>query len=194
VKSDAGEVPVVRVLSVALFPNRACGFPRTLWVPEVGPGPVTCADRRSRAVRPDHGHVAAPARPDLRPAPQLAYAARPRNVIQGHRAPRPASRGRGTRRTIPKPRLDWTSERAAHNGRSAATTEFWNPTHAHLRCAPAHGPAPAPAKVSSRATRGADEPLGSHEEGWSRSDGGTPPSTVGSRHSACSARRPTRGV
>lgn len=30
VKSTAGEVPLAGFFSVGLFPNRACGFPRTL--------------------------------------------------------------------------------------------------------------------------------------------------------------------
>jgi hypothetical protein len=30
VKSTAGEVPLAGSFSVGLFPNRACGFPRTL--------------------------------------------------------------------------------------------------------------------------------------------------------------------
>ena len=47
---------------------------------------MTCVDRRSRAVSHDCGRVAAPALCGLRPVPQLADAARPRNVVQGHRA------------------------------------------------------------------------------------------------------------
>ena len=55
-------------------------------VPEDEPEPVTCVDPRSRAVSHDCGRVAKPALCGLRPVPQLADAARPRNVVQGHRA------------------------------------------------------------------------------------------------------------
>ena len=67
-----------------------------------GPQVVTCGDRRYPTARHDHGRVASPALPDLQPAPQLADAARPRNLVQGHRAARAAPRGRRTPQNQPE--------------------------------------------------------------------------------------------
>jgi hypothetical protein len=88
----------------------------------------------------DHGRVATPALSDPRPAPQLADAARPRILVQGHRAARPAPRARGTPPNQPEapPGLGRPSP-----VRRADPT----PTHQFARSPPdrpSHGPAMAP--------------------------------------------------
>src|SRR6185437_8695965 len=58
------------------------------------PKVVTCGDRGYPVTRHDHGRVASPALPDLRPAHQLADPVRPHNLVQGHRVACAAPRGR----------------------------------------------------------------------------------------------------
>jgi hypothetical protein len=88
----------------------------------------------------DRRRVATPALPDLQPATELADTAPPRAVVQGHRAPRPAPRGRRTPQNQPQasPRLGRPSTaRRTHptHARGAART---SPGH------PGHGAAMAP--------------------------------------------------
>jgi hypothetical protein len=61
-----------------------------VWGSRSRPEVVTCGDRRYPTARHDHGRVASPALPDLRPASQLADPAWPHNLVQGHRAARAA--------------------------------------------------------------------------------------------------------
>jgi hypothetical protein len=79
---DAPNDPVIGLLLTAT----ELGVALVVWGSRSRPAVVTCGDRRNPTPRHDHGCVASPALPDLRPAPQLADPVWPHNLVQRHRA------------------------------------------------------------------------------------------------------------
>jgi hypothetical protein len=118
----------------------------------------------------DRGRVSTAALPDLQPATELGDTAPPRLGIQGHRAPRPAPRGRRTPQNQPQapPRL----------GRpSAARCTRPTPTRGPARASPGH-PGHGPALASPPGDQEVDlpEPLRApthrpHDRRADRTDG-----------------------
>src|SRR5215208_5298267 len=88
----------------------------------------------------DRGRVSTAALPDLQPATELADTAHPRTVVQGHRDPRPPSRGRGIPPNQPQAplRLGRPSTARRPNPTPTRSAARASPDH------PGHGAAMAP--------------------------------------------------
>ena len=132
-----------------------CGFPTRLpdarpraqlagaarlWGSISQPELVACGDQHPAAAGHDLARVATSPLSDLRSAPWLPHAARPRIIVQGHRAARPTPRGRRPPQNQPEapPGLGRPRPARCADPTSPRATARSPPGH------PGHGPAVAP--------------------------------------------------